>query len=89
MIHSEPSPLAGKTVTLKASAFKKPVQFRVEDWCDRVLGKSWMDCDGNPVCLEYGVRAGCSGQMELLSNDVLYGKVNDSACLVHITEIEE
>lgn len=91
MIHSEPSELAGKTVKLK-STVKHPQfelggqDFRVEDWHDRLMGKSWMDCEGNPACYIYGMRI--APNKLPMDNEVLYGKVGHFGHLIHISEIE-
>ena len=85
MRHSEPSPLAGLVVTIKADAAELGGQkYRVEDWWDRVAGKSWMVSDGNPACLHYAMR----GHRLPMNDEVLYGKVGPFGKLVHITEIE-
>lgn len=91
MIHSEPHPLAGQTVALN-STFKHP-QFpnaktlRLEDWQDRVFGKSWMACDGNPACMVYGLRSGFNGLP--LDNEVVYGKFEDGrGGIVHVSELD-
>ncbi|MET8648539.1 hypothetical protein [Nocardia aurea] len=84
MIHSVPSPLAGTTVT--ADIGKGPTSIRVEDWWDRLAGKSWMVCDGNPAALIFAVRSGLS---QLPTDDeVLYGKSADGfGVLVHVSEV--
>ena len=84
--HSEPSPLCGKTVTIKSGTFKGK-EYVVEDWHDRVLPDVWWYCDGNPACLGYAVRSAADD----LSSDleVLYGKIDGMGYLVHISEIEE
>jgi hypothetical protein len=94
MIHKESSPLAGKTVKIKQTV-KHPQQsdfggsdFRVEDWWDKVAGKSWMFCDGNPACMVYAIRAGLSETPLPTDDEVLYGKVGPFGHLVHISEIE-
>ena len=60
--------------------------YRVEDWWDRVAGKSWMDCNGNPACLIFAMRSGLAGLPT--DDEVLYGKVGSFGHLVHISEIE-
>ncbi len=70
MIHSNPSPLAGTTITVDLGDGPEPV--RVEDWWDRVAGRSWMDCDGNPAALTYAMRSGLARLP--IDNNVLYGK---------------
>jgi hypothetical protein len=92
-MHTESSPLAGKTVTVHPV---EPIQvlvdgaeFQVEDWWDTLTGGSWMFADGNPACLGYAMRSGFSGGKIPLDNEVLYGKVNGLGYLVHVSEIEE
>ena len=92
MIHNAPHPMAGKVVKISASSEHPQVptfggsDFRVEDYWDRVAGKSWMDCNGNPACLIYAMR---SGFAHLPTDDeVLYGKVGSYGHLVHVSEIE-
>jgi hypothetical protein len=87
MIHNEPHELAGKTVRV---VFKNnPLDsqfFTVEDWVDRVMGRSWGDCDGNPACLTYAFRAGLADIPP--DDEVLYGKVNGLGTIVHVSELE-
>lgn len=83
---SKPHPLSDKTVVLKSGAFKGE-SFWIEDWWFRVAGKSWMDCDGNPACLEYAMRSVADG--DPLSNDVVYGKIGGLGKLIHIQHLPE
>jgi hypothetical protein len=93
-MHAEKSPLAGKTVIIKKTSthFQYPkwggTEFHIEDWWDRVGGRSWMFCDGNPACLVFAVR---SAENKLpTDNEVLYGHAeNGFGSLIHISEIEE
>lgn len=87
------SNLAGKTVKLKDNA--KHPQFPnfggseivIEDWWDNLTGGSWMNANGNPAVMIYGMRSGFNG---LPTDDkVLYGKLGAFGVLVHISEIEE
>ena len=57
-IHTEAHPLAGETVTLggqdaidPAGAIVEGAVFKVEDWCDRVMGVSWMCANINHTAL--------------------------------------
>lgn len=90
----EKSRLAGKTVRIKEKAGALGGQeFRVEDWFENVVGRSWMDSIGNPTALGYAVRIGHSDGPGLLhipafDNDVLYGKIGMMAYAVNIREIE-
>lgn len=91
MIHTESSPLAGKTVKIRAGRTHPHVtdfgssDYVVEDWWDRVAGKSWMFCDGNPACLVYALRDPIGLPMD---DEVLYGHIGNFGHLVHISEIE-
>ena len=90
MIHNEPHPQAGKIVKIKQDVkhFQYPdfggSEFHLEDWWDRVVGKSWMVCDGNPACLVYAMR----GTSLPIDDEVVYGKVDNSGSLVHVSELE-
>lgn len=91
MIHRQPHPLAGRRVRIRADV-KHPQyptfggsEFSVEDWWDRLDGRSWMFCDGNPACLVYAVR---SAAADLPTDDeVVYGKVGGYGSLLHVSEI--
>lgn len=87
MVHNTKNEFAGKTVKIKSDV---PIYggqaYHVEDWWDRVMGKSWMVCDGNPACLKYAIRAGSTGLP--IDNEVLYGKINGLGELLHTSEIE-
>lgn len=85
-IHNEPHVMAGKTVTIASGTFKGE-EYRIEDWWDRVAGKSWMVCDGNPACLDYALR---SVEDDLRTdNDVVYGKIGMFGKLIHISQLPE
>ena len=92
MTHDTSHELAGQTVTvITAQALHgqadTSVQYRVEDWWDRVSGGSWMDAVGNPACLAFAVR---SAVCDLPTDDeVLYGKTPDGlGHLVHVSEVQ-
>lgn len=94
-MHLEKSELAGKKVKIKEEV-KHPQypdfggsEIKIEDWQDKVMGKSWMDCDGSPACLVYAMRTGL-GKMDIPTDDeVLYGKRDDGlGSLVHISELD-
>lgn len=89
MIHKEKSPLAGQKVKVKETTNEiGGNEILVEDWWDRVAGKSWMNCDGNPACLNYAMRTGFSKVHVPTNNEVLYGKIDGLGYLVHATELE-
>lgn len=82
MLHTEKSPLAGQSIPLPDTG----TSFVVEDWWDRVTGKSWMFSDGNPAAMIYGIRSGMEGLPT--DDEVLYGKVDGQGILLHVSEIE-
>jgi hypothetical protein len=94
MKHENQHPFAGKTVRIKADV-KHPQyptfggsEIHIEDWWDRVAGKSWMHCDGNPACLIYAMRTGFSDTPTPIDDEVIYGKVGAFGSLVHVSELE-
>lgn len=88
MNHSEASPLAGQTVTIKTGEFAGQ-EYRVEDYWDRITGGSWMFAAGNPACIQYAIRTGMAENPPPLDDEVLYGKIGALGHLVHVSEIEE
>lgn len=95
MKHPEAHPLAGRTVVLNDTAkdglreVMPGVEFRVEDYWDRVSGGSWMFAEGNPACLKYAMRTGLSGGNIPLDDEVVYGKIGPFGHLVHVSELGE
>ena len=83
MMHSEPSSLAGKAVRIKQGMLSGK-QILVEDWWDRIVGKSWMACNGNPACLEYALR-----ERTPIDDEVINGKIGSFGALVHVTFLAE
>lgn len=73
---------AGKIVKIKETG----EDYRVEDWCENVFGRSWMVANGNPAAMQYAIRAGVNNLP--INNDVLYGKIGGMGALYHISEIE-
>lgn len=92
-IHNNPHPLAGRTVRLVLKDGHPHIPdaanavFRIEDWCDRVLGGSWMFAAGNPAAMMYGMRSGLSGAP--CDDEVVYGKVGAYGHLIHVSELGE
>ncbi len=80
MIHSKSHDFSGKKFILKDGC-----EFHLEDWWDRVYGKSWMSSEGNPACLIYSVRVASNNLP--LNNDVVYGKVDGLGMLIHQSEL--
>lgn len=100
MIHPEPSPLAGQTVDIAFHVPSLPSRtvagtLTVEDWWDRVDGRSWHDCDGVMAVVEYALRAGLTGPdngLQMVDDEVLYGELtiggrDAGKALVHLSEI--
>jgi len=95
-MHTESHPMAGQTVTIKPEITHPQqsefggMEFRVEDWWDRLTGKSWMVSDGNPACLIYAMRTGFAKYHVPTDDEVVYGKgPGGLGHLVHVTELEE
>jgi len=89
VIHAEQSRLAGKTVRVKPHV--EPFGgsgFVVEDWWDRIAGKSWGVCNGNPACINYAIRTGLADHDVPDDDEVLYGKIGPLGHLLHISELE-
>lgn len=65
--------------------------FEAEDWCENVIGRSWMAANGNPAALEYAMRSGIFGknnEVPTFSDDVVYGKVGGFGHLFHVNELD-
>lgn len=80
-----PHPQAGQTVVLVSGQFEGQ-EYWIEDWWERVSGKSWKNCDGNPAALEYAMRSGVEGD-PFLSDDVVYGKIGGLGKIIHIRHL--
>ena len=86
-------PLAGKKVKLKLAGEKGKndpqgidgKMMIIEDWAENVFRGSWMIQQGNPTAMFYGIRAGFANLPT--DDDVVYGKVDGLAYLVHNSEI--
>lgn len=95
MTHTDPHPLAGRTVTVNPAARlfghtdTTPVQFDVEDWSDRVFGASWTAMDGHMASIGYGART-ADGNLPL-DDEVVYGRETESGRghLIHVSEITQ
>lgn len=88
---------AGETVKIKNGVGKgfqvgdmSGMDFIIEDWCENVIGCSWMNANGNPAALEYAMRHslyGDNNNVPMFSNDVVYGKIGSLGHLLHINEL--
>lgn len=87
MNHLEQHPQAGQTITIHRKGEPGEEQFTVEDWCDRVMGQSWMWMSGNHAVRNYAYHAGLTGLP--VDDEVVYGKIGAFGYLVHVTEFVE
>lgn len=90
MNHDSRHPLAGQTITVTADlhgAGPGEHEFTIEDWNDRLFGKSWMFMEGHPAALIYAMRSAVAGLPT--DNEVVYGKVGARGHLVHISELHQ
>jgi len=62
-----------------------PLKATLEDWWDKLTGKSWMYSEGNPAAMIYGMRAGFNNLPT--DDDVVYVKINNLGHLVHTSEL--
>ncbi|MCK2242178.1 MULTISPECIES: hypothetical protein [unclassified Crossiella] len=92
MIHPDPHPLAATTAqaVVRAVVGTDPhrLTVHVEDWADRVLGRSWMAAAGNPPALNYSLRAAWARLP--VDDDVLYVHAatrTGPALLIHVSEL--
>lgn len=93
-LHEQSHPLAGRTVTIRKGVHDAAqhqvmpgAQYRVEDYWDRLTGKSWMHSDGNPAAMHYAIRNATNSLP--IDDEVLYGKIGSLGHLVHVSEIEQ
>jgi hypothetical protein len=84
-MHSKPHPRAGKTVAVSFRGSTRSVSFRLEDWHDRVFGKSWQDAPVDVVERDYSFRV--SADYLPRDNEVVYGMLSGSRYIVHATEL--
>lgn len=85
-IHKEAHYKAGQTVLLREEfSGEAGVEFVVEDWWDRVGGKSWQICTGNIACLQYAARVGVNRLP--FDDEVVYGHIGGSGELIHACEL--
>lgn len=82
--HSEASALADKTMWI-AKGDLAGRDIVIEDWWDRVAGKSWMHCTSNLACLAYAMTV----PVPPLDDEVVYGKIGSFGALVHVTYLTE
>jgi hypothetical protein len=96
VVHADPHPLAGQTVTLQLAGddgrgLVRPAPsspFTVVDYWDRARGRSWRQCEGDRTVAAYAIRAGFAGLTP--DDEVVYGIDGDgSSHIVHVSELGE
>lgn len=93
-MHQQKHTHAGKIVRIKKNVTHPQVknfggsEFLLEDWWDRIAGKSWGVCDGNPACLMYAMRTSLGDNPIPIDDEVVYGKVGWAGHLLHVSELE-
>ena len=84
-MHKDIHPLQNRIVILKSDTPELDGQeFRIEDWWDHNMGRSWMTSVGNPQANHYATR---SGYKIPIDDEVIYGFVNGNAMLIHDSEL--
>lgn len=88
VIHSKPHPLSNKIVRINKGSFQRRL-FRLEDYWDRIDDcESWRKSAGeNPVAIFYALRV--AKDRLPVNDEVVYGKIQGSGCLIHVSEFEE
>jgi hypothetical protein len=94
-MHNEPHPLAGKTVKIKQGVIDPAqglvvggAEYRIEDWADRLYGKSIWLADGNPAAMHYAFRLGAQLNRPPADDECVYGKIRSLGHVVHVTELD-
>lgn len=83
-IHKDQHPQWGHKVPITGGQYAG-WEILIEDWWDRLGGKSWRDMNGNPACMEYGFRAGKEGLPR--DDEVVYGKIGAAGKLIHVSQL--
>lgn len=81
-VHQHAHPLAGQSVQVKGGFFAGQT-YLIEDWWDRVAGRSWMVSDGNPACIEYAM----TSFGKPIDDEVVYGKIGGLGKLIHVCDL--
>jgi hypothetical protein len=85
MMHSERHPLAGSVVAVFPQAALHELEFHLEDWWDRVSGKSWQGVPATVTELSYSRRVSAEGLPP--DDEVVFGRIYDSGHLMHVSEL--
>lgn len=92
MIHDTIHPMSGARVRIKMKTPDRTLDglehdFRIEDWADRVMGRSIWDSAGNFAIMNYAMRR--PDAMASFSDECVYGKVDGLGYIIHTDEIVE
>lgn len=88
MTHTEPHPMAGKTVEVISGKFKGE-QFRIEDWDDRIDGSNppwYMRNMTNPAVMEVFMRQ--IDEKFPMDNETVYGKIGHLGHIMHLSQLK-
>ena len=95
MLHEKEFHMAGQKVKINKEVKHQQnpnfggSNFIIEDWWDRVSGKSWMECGSNPAAFVYMLRSLESERILPMDDEVVYGKTDDGlGHIVHISELD-
>lgn len=92
MRHEDKHPLAGQEVELidefDHRQYPDMDSFVIEDWWDHLTGGSWMNANGNPAAMVYGIRTGVASYNVPIDDEVIYGHYKNMGVLVHKSEIK-
>lgn len=93
-MHSDPHPKSGQTVKIHLRAEHAQLEgldheYEVEDWWDKLTGKSWGMSEGNPTAMIYGMRIGFAHAFDMSDDEVVYGHIGQFGHLIHQSEIVE
>ena len=68
------------------SRIERSTEFIAEDYWINISGMAWMECNGNPACIDYAYRAGIKNLP--YDNKVVYGKIGGLGYLLHESELD-
>lgn len=87
MKHQNASELSGQEVAVVAGRYAGMI-FSIEDWWDRVSGRSWGDRPWSAEQMVYAARMVRDRRPPPPDEEVLCGKIGGVPVLIHLTEIK-
>ncbi|AXH67359.1 hypothetical protein SEA_WOFFORD_220 [Streptomyces phage Wofford] len=81
-MHSSRHPLAGQTVTVKSGPYAGQ-SYKIEDWFDRVVGKSWKDL----AFRNHGAATKYAQSGQPNNDEVVYGKIGWSGEAINVVHL--